>query len=135
MKLAGYFLLMLLITGGAQANPNDPRQPQRWFDINWKGYYYLTADLEPAPGVLFRTGQKFEFVGVTSGGSYVPVTVYELRAVSCETPDLETELILLNPAGGAKTQIAAEMRKGCNMVFFVETRLMMTASYFTDSTE
>lgn len=135
MKTLGIFLLTVLFAGLAQANPQDPRQPQPWYDIRWKGYYYLTADLEPAPGVIFKTGQKFEFVGITCGGGYVPVTVFELKPLVCETPQLETELVLLNPAGGNKTEIGFEMRKNCVMVFFVENRLVGTSSYFTDSTE
>ncbi|UXR65171.1 hypothetical protein EZJ49_02775 [Bdellovibrio bacteriovorus] len=135
MKALGIFLLTVLFAGLAQANPQDPRQPQPWFDIRWKGYYYLTADIEPAPGVIFKTGQKFEFIGITGGGGYVPVTVFELKPLVCETPQLETELVLLNPAGGNKTEIGFEMRKNCMMVFFVENHLIGTSSYFTDSTE
>ncbi|AHZ86311.1 hypothetical protein Bb109J_c0969 [Bdellovibrio bacteriovorus] len=135
MKSVALFLLTALCVKWAWANPMDPRQPQPWFDVRWTGYYYLTADLEPAPGVVFKTGQKFEFVGITGGGGYVPVTVFELKPLVCETPQLETELVLLNPAGGNKTEIGFEMRKNCVMAFFVENRLVSTSSYFTDSTE
>ncbi|ASD64473.1 hypothetical protein [Bdellovibrio bacteriovorus] len=135
MKNVALFLLTVLSTALAGANPQDPRQPQAWFDVRWEGIYYLTADLEPAPGVVFKTGQKFEFVGITGGGGYVPVTVFELKPLVCETPQLETELVLLNPAGGNKTEIGFEMRKNCVTVFFVENRLVGTSSYFTDSTE
>ncbi len=128
-------LKLLLSVGTASANPQDPRQPQPWYDIRWKGYYYLTASIEPDPGVRFEAGRKFEFVGITGGGGYVPLTVFELKPVICETPELETELVLLNPAGGAKTEIGFEMNKGCHMVFYVENNLVMTDSFFTESSE
>lgn len=128
------FLLLFSMNIQAQANTVDPRHPSPWYDLVYDGYYYLISDVSPAPGVSFQKGNKFEFVGVTGGGGYVPVTVFQFRANQCQWPDLETEMILVNPARGNKTDIAMEMRKNCELVFYIENRLIKTRSYFTDST-
>ncbi|GEM_PF-4301565 len=127
-------LILLSLNIQAHATSLDPRHPSPWYDLVYDGYYYLTSDVSPAPGVSFPKGVKFEFVGVTGGGGYVPVTVFQFRANKCPWPEMETEMILVNPAKGSKTDIAMEMRKDCELVFYVENRLIKTRSYFTDST-
>lgn len=130
------FLIISLMFFSLQthADATDPRHPSPWYDLVYEGYYYLTSDFSPAPEVNFNKGTKFEFVAVTGGGGYVPVTVFQFRANECSQPELETEMILVNPAKGFKTDIAVEMRKGCELVFYIENRLIKTRSYFTDST-
>lgn len=128
------FLILLSLGFQARAEAVDPRQPSPWYDLVYAGYYYLTGDVSPAEGIHFYKGNKFEFVGVTGGGGYVPVTVFQFRANKCQWPDLETEMILVNPAKGVKTDIVMEMRKGCELVFYIENRLIKTRSYFTEST-
>ncbi len=126
---------VLLLSAGVVKAEVDPRQPAPWTDIVYKGYYYLTSDLDFPEGVHFKSGEKFEWVGVTGGGGFVPVTVFQLRPLKCEAPNVETDIVLVNPHGGAKTQVGAQMRKDCDVVFYIENRLVGTRSMFTDSTE
>ncbi|MEN0059291.1 MAG: hypothetical protein AAGB31_10700 [Bdellovibrio sp.] len=130
-----FLMAALILSEVAHADPHDPRQPSPWSDIVWKGYYYLTSDLVPADDLAFPAGEKFEWISALGGGGYAPVNIFTLRPVHCETPERETEMVLLNPEGGQGTEVVVEMQKNCTLVFYVESHLMGTASFFTESTE
>lgn len=128
-------LLLPFIAAPALASQQTPRTPEAWSEITDAGVYYLTQALPIDEKISFPEGAKFDFMEVTGGGGFVPVTFFELKAKQCANPEATSEILLMNPTGGKGEEIGVELHKNCEILFYVEDTLVGLPSLFTSSAE
>lgn len=106
----------------------------QWSDIELDGRYILNQTIS-FPGVTeFHKGDKFDVLEFIAGAG--PVMYYQVHFVNCKKPDLESEMILINPAPEDTTRdrsIGVQLETGCNLAIFLEPADLYSPSIFGDN--
>lgn len=125
MKILSALTLMLFFSFTALAKD--------WVDIEVNGHYVLNQTIS-FPGIAeFHAGDKFEATDFIAGG--VPVVYYEMHSNDCKNPNLEAEMIILNPNPedtSTDRSVAVDLEKGCILGVWVEIKDLYSKGLFED---
>jgi hypothetical protein len=108
-----FFLILLTNVSGASTST--------WNDLEINNSYSLNQTIRFPEGVELLRGEKIEILELNSGE--VPVLYFQAHLEKCKFPDLESEMILVNPNPGDTTHdqsVAVQVELGCNIGIFLE---------------
>jgi hypothetical protein len=106
----------------------------QWSDLELNSRYLLNHTIS-FPGIAeFNKGEKVDLLDFVAGEG--PVMYYQVHLLDCKNPELEAEMILVNPAPEDTTRdrsIAVQLETGCNLGIFLEPIDYYSPSIFDDS--
>ncbi|MDO9181923.1 MAG: hypothetical protein Q7U04_05925 [Bacteriovorax sp.] len=124
-KLLIIFFVFMTFQNFSKASTAD------WSDIELNQQYRLSLPIS-FPGIPdFQKGEKIEILDYNAGeGS---VIYYLAHYLNCKNPDLEAEMILVNPNPedrGHDHSVGILLETGCNLGIFIEPTDYFSQSIF-----
>ncbi len=92
-----------------------------WNDLEINKSYSLNQTIRFPEGVELLSGEIIEILELNSGEA--PVLYFQAHLEKCRFPELESDMILVNPNPNDTTHdqsVAVQIKRGCNIGIFLE---------------
>ena len=125
------FLLFIFFSFSYQSI--SKASPVIWGDVELNKRYALSQNIVFPEVAEFRKGYKLDVLDFIAGEG--PVMYYQAHLVNCQKPELEAEMILINPGPEDTTRdrsIGVKLEKGCNLGLFLEPIDFYSSSIFEE---